>query len=78
MQKLIYFLVNKFFMNKVEFQLLNYIDSKKKYNNKVEKIKNFLEKYNFEQKKIFKMPILSFLSGRQGIDHLFLHKKYLE
>jgi len=48
---------------------------KKEYTNKVEEIENFLKKYNFEQKKIFKMPILSFLSGLQGSDHLFLHKK---
>ena len=30
MQKLIYFLVNKFFMNKAELEILNYIDKKKK------------------------------------------------
>ena len=29
MQKIVYYLVNKFFMNKAELELLNYIDKEK-------------------------------------------------
>ena len=48
--------------------------TKTQYTNKVSEIVNFLEKYNFDHVKTFKMPILGFLSGLKGSDHVFVHK----
>ena len=48
--------------------------TKKNFNDKVKKIVNLLNSYNFEHKKIYKMPIFSFLSGLKATDNLFVSK----
>ena len=60
--------------NKIKVIYTEISATKTQYTNKVSEIVNFLEKYNFDHVKTFKMPILGFLSGLKGSDHVFVHK----
>ena len=61
--------------NKIKLIYTEISGTKKNFNNKVKDIVDMLAKYNFEHKKIYKMPIFSFLSGLKSTDNLFVSKK---
>ena len=60
--------------NKIKVIYTEISGTKKNFNEKASEIVNLLKKYNFEHKKIYKMPSFSFLSGLKSTDNLFVSK----
>ena len=61
-------------LNKIKVIYTEISGTKVNFNNKVNEIVKLLNNYNFEHKRIYKMPVFSFLSGLKSTDNLFVSK----